>query len=228
MRDSVWASVRASVGVSVYGQHDAEWLAFYSFFREVCGLASETDKLNGLFELAQSANWAIPYKDICWISERHHVLQRDQDGRLHCLAGPALMYPDGWAIYAIHGVRVVQAIVEHPDTITAQAVMSEPNAEVRRVMIEQMGYERFLCGADAREIQRDADPHWGTLYEVPNVPVRWVKMRNCSPEPDGSWREYIVAVPREIRTAREGILWSWDMKTSEFDKLEERYGFVRS
>jgi hypothetical protein len=95
-------------------------------------------------------------------------------------------------------------------------------------MIEQMGYERFLRESKAKEIDNNRDPQWGILYEVESIPVRWVKMRNCTPEIDGSYKDYIIAVPREINTAKEGILWSWNMQSEEFNELEQKYGFSRS
>src|SRR3990167_2443512 len=45
VRASVWASVRASVRASVwdsvYGQHDAAWLSYYAYMREVMGLKEQ-------------------------------------------------------------------------------------------------------------------------------------------------------------------------------------------
>src|SRR4029077_18916000 len=99
------------------GAHDAGWLAFYKFFHDECGLEAETEKLAGLWGLAVSAGWAIPHKNICWVSERHNVLLRDERGRLHSLGGPACAYPDGWAIYAVHGARVPEFVVERPQEI---------------------------------------------------------------------------------------------------------------
>ena len=71
---SVEESVRQSVEENIYGQHDASWLVFYDYFREVIGLENQTEKLRGLFEWAQSAGWGLPHKNICWVSERHNSL----------------------------------------------------------------------------------------------------------------------------------------------------------
>jgi hypothetical protein len=98
--DSAWASV----GDSVYGQHDAWWLAFYDYFREACGLSTQTDPLQGLTDLGQSAGWFLPHANICWVSERHNILRLSEHGVLHCPDGPAVAYPDGFEIYAMHGV----------------------------------------------------------------------------------------------------------------------------
>jgi len=122
--DSVWPSVRASVGASAsdsvwdsswdsgYGQHDANWLAFYDFFMEACGLRDETARLLGLIEQAKSAGWYLPYANICYIAERPTVLRRNDRGQLHCVSGPAMAYPDGFSIYALNGVRVPEELAE--------------------------------------------------------------------------------------------------------------------
>ena len=65
--DSVGDSVEASVGDSGYGQHDANWLAFYEYFKEVCGLDDITQKLTGIWQISKNAGWWLPYQHICWI-----------------------------------------------------------------------------------------------------------------------------------------------------------------
>ena len=88
--DSVWDSVGDSVGASVYGQHDAGWLAFYDYFRLACSMDEQVQRLSGLCEIAQAANWWLPHQYTCWVSERHNILNRDGDGLLHSDDGPAL------------------------------------------------------------------------------------------------------------------------------------------
>lgn len=110
---TIGASVWASVWASAYGQHDAGWLAGNDYFRSVCGLKAETKPLRGIMAVARSANWWLPHENICWVSERPQILTRDDCGRLHNLSGPALIYPDGWAIYAVHGLRVPEWIIEN-------------------------------------------------------------------------------------------------------------------
>jgi hypothetical protein len=212
VRASVWASVRDSVGdsvwASVYGQHDANWLAFYMFFHDECGLMQETEKLRGLWQLCRTAGWAIPHENICWVSERHNVLNRDEQGRLHCTTGPALAYPDGWSIYAWHGVRVPENIIMQPETITAADIAGEPNAEIRRVMLEMFGRERFVDLPECIKVHTD---DWGSLYrndairDINDDPYCFVKVLNSTPEPDGTYKDYILRVNPNIQTAYEAV-----------------------
>ena len=110
VRNSVWDSVRDSVWDSGYGQHDANWLAFYDFFKEVCGLDEETQKLSGLWKVSKNAGWFLPHENICWVSERQSELRRDEQGRLHSDQEMAIKYPDGWGIYALDGVRLPEEL----------------------------------------------------------------------------------------------------------------------
>jgi hypothetical protein len=154
---SVWDSVRASVGASVgacgYGQHDANWIGFYNFFRVVCLLENETQKLNGMTGITESAGWYLPHQKLCWISERHNTLKRNEQGRLHCDGGAAVEYPDGWQIFALNGVRVSQVQAETPgEKMTPESVLAETNVDIRRELIRKVGIERMLAKLPHKEI----------------------------------------------------------------------------
>ena len=172
VRDSVWDSVRASVwdsvsySTAIWGQHEAGACAFYDFFRTVNGLVTQTDKFQGITNLARSAGWAIPHSNICWVSERHNILLRDEQGRLHNAGGPACAFPDGWAIYAWHGVRVPVEWIERPNELKPETVLKAANLEQRRAGIEMLGWDRILTQLNAKVIDQDPDPRVGTLLEV--------------------------------------------------------------
>jgi len=161
----------------------------------VCGLRDETERLTGLWELAQSAGWAIPCRGVCFVAERHATLHRDERGRLHCEDGPAVAFPDGWQIHAVHGVRVPAWVIEQPERLTIAAIDAERNEEVRRVMIERYGWERY--GADSGATVIDHDERWGTLKQ--RGADLWLEVVNRSPEPDGSFRRYALPVHPECR-----------------------------
>jgi hypothetical protein len=223
--DSVGASVRASVGASVgdsvYGQHEAHWLAFYRYFHDVCGLTEQTERFAGLWMVAESAGWWLPHEHICWVSERHNILHRDGEGRLHNESGMALAYPDGWGVYAVHGVRVPEKVILAPDTLTTDEVLKEQNVEIRRVMLERFGFDNFLRASNAKRIQAD---DYGDLYrvEIPgDEPLVVVRVRNSTPEPDGSVRDYVLRVPPDVETARQAVAWTFDVQQAEYAPLTE-------
>lgn len=74
--------------------------------------------------------------------------------RLHCEDGPALN-SDAEDLYFWHGVLVPGNVVMNPETITTQQIVDEGNAEVRRVMVERMGWERFCSETRMETLHAD-------------------------------------------------------------------------
>lgn len=128
-------AVRLVLLDAVLGQHDAAWLAAFD---------GRGDRLTGLAEVARNAGWWWPYERAVVISERPEVLHRDEAGRLDHGEGPALAYGDGFALHAWHGMPVPAAFLAELATLTPQRIREEENAELRRVMLEYYGYDRYL------------------------------------------------------------------------------------
>ena len=206
---SVWNSIGANVGNSVvYGSHEAGWLSFYRAMHEF-GLVKETAPLSGLWALARSAGWAMPYEGMCFVSERHNILNLDNAGRLHSLSGPAVGYPDGWLIYAVHGVVVPERVIMLPETITAAEITAEPNVEIRRVMIERLGYEKYATDTNLKLI--DSCPANHPLKGLRTArllrdssDLYLLDMLNSTPEPDGTTKRYLLAIDPTCYNGRAG------------------------
>ncbi len=104
------------------------------------------------------AGWCWPHSQFCMVSDRPTFLHRDDGGELHCEDGPAIGWSDGFCIYRIHGVTVPAWIVMNPEKITLAAIDKEGrdgSAEVRRIMIDRMGTERYLQESGAKVIAID-------------------------------------------------------------------------
>ena len=227
--NSVWDSVIDSLWDSGYGNHDASWLAFYDFLRNECGLVKQTNKIFPLLNLAQHAGWYLPHKNICWISERHIILNRDERGRLHSMNAPAVVYPDGWKIYAVHGVRIPEKIIMSPDQITISEIENESNAEIRRIMIDQYDIKykgKYLLDSGAKIIDKDKDQFGKPLIlykkEInDDEPIVMIKMINSTPEPDNSFKEYFLRVPPDIKKAKEAIAWTFNVESENYNPIIE-------
>ncbi len=216
--DSVLDSVRASVRDIVewrwwygFGQFEAPWLSFYDVMKE---LGVDTSKLDGLEELCRVAGWSVLFWDFAFVSDRPALIHRDDRGRLHREDGPAVAYPDGFKIYAVHGVRLPEDVIETPASITVERIERETNAEVRRVMIERYGLSKYLVDSGAQEAASD---DYGVLYrkEIPgDEPLVMVKVVNSTAEPNGVFKDYFLRVPPTMATAREAVAWTFG-KTAE-------------
>lgn len=206
------------LGDCIYGQHDAGWLSFYAFMRDVLGLKIQTEKLVGLTALAKCAGWAMPYENRCYVSERHNVLHRDNSGRLHCLTGPAVAYPDGWGVYAVRGVRVPKSWIEQRETLDPMTALTESNLERRGAAALIIGWDKVLNKLEPRVVDADTDPSIGSLLEVdlPDEPKQKFLRAKC-----GTGRDIVLRVPPTTRTALEAGAWSYGLDASVYN-LEGR------
>ena len=202
--NSMVNSVRDSVGDSVYGQHDASWLGFYDYFYNELNLKSQTKKLNGLWLIAKNANWFLPHKNICWISERHDICKL-KDGKIHSINSPAIHYLDGFEIYALNGVRLPKEIVMTPaEKIDPKIILTEKNAEIRRELVRKIGIERVIYKLGAKSLDKSGDG----IYELLSINLGderyrpYLKMRNPSIQ---TW--HIEGVAPNIRTVEEALKW---------------------
>ena len=71
-------------------------------------------------------------------------------------------------------------------TLTVERIRAEANAEVRRVMLEHFGFDRYLRDSGATRVHAD---EFGVLWRVDipdDEPLTMVEVVNSTPEPDGS------------------------------------------
>ncbi|MFF4715855.1 DUF6745 domain-containing protein [Streptomyces eurythermus] len=197
---------------AVLGQQDAPWLAAF---------AGREGPLEGLAEVCRSAGWWWPFAKVAVVCERPSALHRDEAGRLDRGDGPALAFPDGFALYAWRGMPVQASFVAELRTLTPERIRSEENAELRRVMLEFYGYDRYLADSAARPLHRDET---GTLWRIDldgDEPVVMVEVLNSTAEPDGSHRTYWLRVPPTTRTARQGVAWTFGLAEAAYAPLRE-------
>lgn len=197
--EKILNDAKDSVSKSCYGQHDASWLAFYEYFKEVCGLVEETKVLSGLWKIAKNAGWWIPHEKVCWISERHNFIKIDEKGKLHNYDGPALTYPDGWAIYSFHGVRVPEKYLGNVD---AKEVLAEKNAEIRMAVMKKIGIQNLFNQLPHKIIDKKDD------YELLGIDLgtgrycEFLKMVNPTTK-----ETHVEGVEPGIETVTQALAW---------------------
>lgn len=85
------------------------------------------------------------------------------------------------------------------------------NVLARKEAIERIGFHTFIKKGVARLI--DADPEFGELYqlpgETPSEPMILLKVVNSTPDPDGTFSDYYLRVPPEMKDAREAVRWTF-------------------
>ncbi|MEU3691246.1 DUF6745 domain-containing protein [Streptomyces narbonensis] len=203
-------AVRLVLLDAVLGQHDAAWLAAFD---------GRGERLAGLAAVAEHAGWWWPYENVAVVCERPVELHRDEAGRLDRGDGPALAYADGFALHAWRGMPVAAGFLAGLAGLTPERIRAEENAELRRVMLEYYGYDRYLAVSGARHEHRDET---GVLWRVEladDEDVVMVEVVNSTPEPDGSHRTYWLRVPPSTRTAREGVAWTFGLAAEAYEPL---------
>ncbi|GAA4526818.1 MULTISPECIES: DUF6745 domain-containing protein [Nonomuraea] len=183
---------------AVLGQHDAPWLSAF-------------DGLDGLGRVAGCAGWWWPFERVAIVTGRPAEIHLDELGRLHRADGPALAYPDGFALHAWHGMPVPADFGAAMTGLTAERIREEQNAELRRVMLEHFGFERYLADSGARPVQRDETGRLWRIDLADDEPIAMVEVVNSTPEPDGTSRTYFLRVPPWVSRARQGVAWTFGL-----------------
>lgn len=207
-------AIRLVLLEAVLGQHDAAWLAAFD------GQDAE-GALDGIAAIARAAGWWWPYEKTVVVCERPVELHRDEAGRLDRGDGPALAFPDGFALHAWRGMPVPAEFLGQLAELTPRRIREEENAELRRVMLEYYGYDRYLEESGAEPVQRDEA---GVLWRIElegDEPLVMVEVVNSTPEPDGTHRTYWLRVPPRTRTAREGVAWTFGLDEADYTPVRE-------
>jgi hypothetical protein len=210
---------KTELGSEIYGQNET-WLCFFEFM-EWAG-SQGMEGTYGLRNMAENSGWWIPYDTLAVVADRPCDLHVDDEGNLHSHDSPAVEYRDGWKYYASHGVELPAWVVEHPERITVETIDNESNVEVRRVMTDLYGLENYLKNSNAELVDRNPDPHIGTLWVrhlQDDEDIYMLELRNSTPEPDGTWKTYVLRVPPAMTTALQANAWTFGFEPEEYQPV---------
>jgi len=210
------------------GQFWPAWSAHARALMDVCGWKPDQDvkeRIEAYEGTVRSACYWWPNTRFVIVCERPARISRDDRGRLHHESSKAIEWADGWGIHCWHGVRVPELVVERPSDITVKAIETEQNAEVRRVMIERFGADKYLAESGAKMVHTD---DFGTIYAkdvVGDEAIVMVKVVNATPEADGDRKIYWLRVPPEFadgkHTARAAVAWTFGVPEKEYKPWKE-------
>lgn len=143
------------------------------------------------------------------------------------LSTASLGWADGSWWHLIDGVRVPRA-AESGEWTTAE-IHGVPNSEARRVLIETMGWDRYLEQARLPLIAEVPDPanppHWLRLYRLDDAgwdDLSLLVMTNASPGPDGQVRRFAEFVPAGLDDPIEAAAWQYGVPVEVYRRLQRR------
>jgi len=173
----------------------AKWQVFESVARDLSG---------GVFL----------YKTALIACTRPTLLRFDNEQRLHTEGFPAVQYTDGYSLYSYHGVTLPEEYGKlYPKDWRAQWLLAERNAELRRVLIQVMGYCKIAEELQAEEIDKWQEYSLLKIENEINVETIYLLKMTCP----STGRVHILRVPPDISSTRQAICWvNWGVDPEEF------------
>jgi len=232
--DQVWDQVRAQVRDQVRDWSSSViypyWSVAYSAWFDAAERIGVTgmDRWHGHAQIARNTSgWWWARKGVAVLVERPTELHLDGQGRLHHETGPAIAYPDGWALHYWHGTPVPASLIQ--GTWGSAEILKERNAEVRRCAIEKAGWDWFITAAGLEQIGATI-PDPGNpgqelaLYDIPadllETPVRVLLCTNGTPEHDGTRHRFGLTVPVETKSPLAGAAWTFGCTPKQYAQLQ--------
>ena len=215
-----------------WGQTEASWPCFYLFCRDVLGIKYDEPHNSNLdlwAQVSRSCNWWWPFEGLCFVSDRPELVSWEPSTtaqRLHSLTGPAIRFRDGWEIYAIKGITVDKRVVMTPELLEPWEITDEPNTEIRRIMLERYGFDRYLAAVKATCLDSDTDP-LGFPRKLLRADLSgdeslvMVQVTNSTAEPDGSHKLYHLRVPPTVTTVKQALAWTFGLSVDQYNPGKE-------
>lgn len=195
----------------MYGAIESSWLCFYDFLLNETEIKDTEDAIPYI-EYAKVGGFWIPLENCAIFARKAIEMHVDDRFRLHKVGGPALKFADGISdIYCLANVSLPPHIPMGEFGINE--IREQENVEIRRMMIELKGWDWYEEHADLKLLAED---DFGKLFRQDfqdDVPIMLVKVINSSPEPDGTFKNYILRVDPEayggIKTPQQAIASTW-------------------
>ena len=229
LRGQLWGQLRGQLYQTERPEWAVAWSAWFDFSRYI-GVNLDPQKYDLFTSFARECGWVLPYQGICFMSDRPRTVRWNAEGRLHNPDGPAVEFADGYGLWAYDGVRLPEQYQKPVSEWESGWLLEEQNAELRRVLIQGLGYERLMRELEALRLDvwsgvslsPDAA---GTYREVENRYELYRITKNVDVEPihllkmtcPSTGHTHVGRVPPDIISAFEGARWrNWGVSPTQF------------
>ena len=165
----------------------------------------------------------------------------NEEGRLHRDDGPAYITPTritwykdgrkhgmdadkyGSLFYYYENIRVPPHYITNPESLTLQEVLAHVNTEVRFVGMKIVGMGKVMNDKKTKIIHRDEEKGQ-VLFQIKGIfqdPVCYVKVVNSTQEPDGTFKDYYLCVPPDVKTCKQAVAWTFRLEEQEYQPEQE-------
>lgn len=167
--------------------------------------------------LVSNCGWIFPFGKTCIVCDRPIKLCFDSNHFLHAEGEFAVLFADGYSLYFNHGVVLPRKYGQlHPQQWQGEWILEEDNAELKRTLIQEIGYDRICQELEAKKLDSWREY---TLLKIDKIlddtdgqPIYLLKMTCPS-----TGYIHALRVPPALRSAREAIRWvNWGVDPEKF------------
>lgn len=90
------------------------------------------------------------------------------------------------------------------------------NVEIRRLLMDRYGFDRFVRDAHAKCLHQEGSSELVSINLRKEEALTFVKVRDST-----SKQTYLLRVPPEVKTCKEGIAWTFGLEEEEYTPLKE-------
>jgi hypothetical protein len=224
--DNIWDNKMTYESFSAYcNVSDFGWVAFYDYFKRLNYFKFDWSDFENFQGLLKSGVYdLVAFKNIVFVSSCPIEIYQDSNNRLHHTEKSAVLFKDGYSIYAIHGRILPSWLWEKKATITKEMFLKEQNAEIKAAMYSILGERKIMEILGAIEVDKQCIQHLNdeveivklfktkeTFPETNNQPLAWVGMTCPSTGTD-----YLIACEPHFINAKEAIASLSIFKTNEY------------
>ncbi len=202
---------------------DADWLWFYDIL--VKSRCLKVQYPSPLHQFTSSGGFELlAFSDFAIAVPTPKQLHRNESFALHHEDGAAIQWESGFCFHFWHGISVPSKLIEKPNTVTREDILSEANVEVRRCYQEALGSTRFAELLDLFEIDRSTD-----RYGYDQVLLRtastdklaggYIYFVNVACPSTG--RKYMLCVPPVFKRANEAVAWTFGKSAADYKPIIE-------
>lgn len=112
---------------------------------------------------------------------------------------------------------LVDVLVDLVHRLPADAIIAgSRNATTRAALFAAVGIENLVRDHGEKIGTDDYGTLWRLEREGWPEPVVMVEVLNSTPEPDGTFKDYFLRVPPDIRTPRAAVAWTFGMTVDDY------------
>ncbi|MGD1806599.1 DUF6745 domain-containing protein [Dapis sp. BLCC M126] len=192
----------------------SSYVAWVDFCISVLNCNYNSGDWQVLESIVKHCGWIYPLRNLCIICDRPRKLLLDDEYRPHAVEKPAIEFIDGYSLYAYHGVRLPEAYGKfNPQEWESEWLLTTENAELRRVLIQEIGYEKICQDLETIEIDNWQEYILLRIDDDADIEPIFILKMICP----STGNIHTLRVPPNVNSAKEAVEWiNWGINPEEF------------